>query len=566
MKANITDVPVLISGGGPVGMTLALELARYGIRTLLVEKNPETTRHPKMDITNGRSMELFRRLGIVNNLRAAGVSAENPFDVSWITSLVGHELHRFRYETPNEFGQRIRKDNNGQQPVEPPLRVSQVVIEPVLKAAIDANPLIDVRFGTRFSRIVSQDENGVTSEVVSPSGETLVIRSAYLAGCDGGGSKVRAELGINLDGQFEFARAFMVHFRSEDRALLQRWGKTWHYQNAFGSLIAQNDVDIWTLQAWILPGMDESQMTPEGVLESWVGRKFDYEILQANPWGAHFVVAQQYVSGRVAIAGDAAHQYVPTGGYGMNSGIADAAGLGWVLAAMINGWGGPHLLEAYDQERRPVAWNCLNASKRHMGVRIAIGDVYMDSGDLEDDSPDVEQRRIAAAQRIEKLGNAENESWGVELGYRYDHSPVIFSDDNATPVDPLIYEGATWPGARLPSVFLDDGSALHDHLGLYFTLIVMGEHDVSAFEKAAAEARIPLKILRPQGEAVKRVMDYPLILVRPDQHIAWRGDLTPLDCGQVLKTVAGFCTSQNTDKDKKIHADVSRLTASQEGQ
>lgn len=540
MKVEIiTDVPVLIAGGGPVGMTLALELARYGVRTLLVEKNPSTTRHPKMDITNGRSMELFRRLGIVNNLRAAGVSADNPFDVSWITSLTGHELHRFRYETPNEFGDRIRRDNDGRQPVEPPLRVSQVVIEPVLKAAIDANPLIDVHFGTRFSRIISQDEKGVTSEVISSSGEVVVIRSAYLAGCDGGGSKVRADIGIGLDGEFEFARAFMVHFRSDDRALLQRWGQTWHYQNAFGSLIAQNDTDIWTLQAWILPGMDESQMTAESVLEGWVGRSFDYEILQANPWGAHFVVAQKYVNGRVALAGDAAHQYVPTGGYGMNSGIADAAGLGWVLAALVNGWGGPHLLDAYERERRPVAWNCLSASKRHMGVRMAIGDVYLESGDLEGEAPDFEHRRAEAARRIEALGNAENESWGVELGYRYDGSPIIFSHEDAPVVDPLVYEGSTWPGGRLPSVFLDDGSALHDHLGLYFTLIVMNGEDVSAFVNAASERGVPLKVIRPDDPAARRVLDHGIILVRPDQHIVWRGSEVPVECAYILDVATG---------------------------
>src|SRR6185312_12954464 len=166
MVGDTSEFPVLIAGGGPVGMTLALELARYGVRSMLVEQNPDTTRHPKMDITNGRSMELFRRLGIVENLRAVGVPSENPFDVSWITSLVGHELHRFRYASPTEVGALIRERNDGSQAVEPPLRVSQVVIEPVLKAAIDANPLVAVRFGTRFSHMIQQTDDGVVSEIV----------------------------------------------------------------------------------------------------------------------------------------------------------------------------------------------------------------------------------------------------------------------------------------------------------------------------------------------------------------------------------------------------------------
>lgn len=537
------DVPVLIAGGGPVGMTLALELARHGVQTILVERNPRTTRHPKMDITNGRSMELFRRLGVVDDLRAVGVPADNPFDVSWVTRLVGHELHRFHYESSREFGERIRRVNDGSQPVEPPLRVSQVVIEPVLKAAIDANPLIDVRFGTAFSRIVERDEAGVTSELVTLAGERLTVRSAYLAGCDGGGSTVRSEVGIGVDGEFEFARAFMVHFRSEARELLQRWGKAWHYQNDFGSLIAQNDQDIWTLQAWILPGMDEAAMRPESVLENWVGQAFDYEILQANPWGAHFVVAERYVDGRVVLAGDAAHQYVPTGGYGMNSGIADAAGLGWVLAARVQGWGGEHLLAAYDVERRPVAWNCLAASKRHMGVRLAIGEVYDLVGDLDGDDSEAGQRRREAGRRIADLGNAENESWGVELGYRYDGSPVVFTDPEAAPVDPLTYRGSTVPGGRLPNVFLADGSALHDHLGLQFTLLCRGDISPQPFVDAAGAAGIPLKVLEPRDPACDAVIDHAFVLVRPDQHISWRGDAVPADPGHILRVTAGFATA-----------------------
>lgn len=535
------DIPVLIAGGGPVGMTLALELARYGVPSILVEQNPSTTRHPKMDITNGRSMELFRRLELVDRLRSVGVPQDNPFDISWVTSLVGHELHRFRYPTPNEKRALIRETNDGSQASEPPLRVSQVVIEPVLKAAVDENPLVDVRFGTRFNKITLCDAQGVSSEVVSAEGASEIVRSMYVAGCDGGGSQVRRELGLKLDGEFNFARAFMVHFRSQDRELLQRWGTTWHYQTATGSLIAQNDMDIWTLQAWILPGMDETKMTPSGVLEGWVGKAFDYEILEANPWGAHFVVAQSYADGRIALAGDAAHQYVPTGGYGMNSGIGDAAGLGWALAALVQGWGGPELLTAYDLERRPVAWNCLHASKRHMSVRLAIANVYAESGDLETAAPDVRQRRERAAKKIAALGNAENESWGVELGYRYDGSPVIRSEAESPPVDPIVYKGSTLPGGRLPHVFLEDGSPLHDNLGLYFTLIVTENRpsDVALFEQAARDLNIPLKVYSTRSEAVKNVIDRALVLVRPDQHIAWRGSQAPRDGGDLMAQVAG---------------------------
>jgi 2-polyprenyl-6-methoxyphenol hydroxylase-like FAD-dependent oxidoreductase len=535
------ETPVLIAGGGPVGMTLALELARYGIRSLVVERNPTTTRHPKMDITNGRSMELFRRLGLVDELRSVGVPSENVFDVAWITSLSGYELHRFRYPSANEFRDKIRSRNDGSQASEPPLRVSQVVIEPVLKAKIEANPLIELRFGTEFQSIVSQDSSCVISEIADvASGRSLRVRSSCLAGCDGGGSKVRRDLGIKTDGDYDAARAYMVHFYSEDRPLLQRWGIAWHYQTATGSLIAQNDADTWTLQAWILPGMDETAMTPESVLEGWVGRKFNYEILQANPWGAHLVVAQHYVVGRIALAGDAAHQYIPTGGYGMNSGICDAAALGWALAASLQGWGGPELLRAYGLERRSTALTCLAASRRHMEVRRQIGAVYAEGGDLEEVSASAAARRENAARRIEQLGNAENESWGVELGYRYDDSPVIWTEANAPAVDSLKYAGSTWPGARLPNVFLEDGQPLHDLLGLGFSLLVLSDIDTTAFEQAASERKIPLVVRRLAEPQVRSVLDHRLLLVRPDQHIAWRGSAVPKDCGAVLARVSGW--------------------------
>jgi 2-polyprenyl-6-methoxyphenol hydroxylase-like FAD-dependent oxidoreductase len=192
----VTKTQVVIAGGGPVGMTLAYVLAHYGVRSILLERNETTTRHPKMDITNSRSMELFRRVGLADKLRAVAVAESQPFDVSWITTLTGEELHRFVYPSVAEFRERMLARNDGTMPSEPPMRVSQVIIEPVLKAAIDAHPLIDVRFGTAFEAF-EQDERGVS--VTISSGET--IRTDYLIGCDGGNSRVRELLGIGLSGQ-----------------------------------------------------------------------------------------------------------------------------------------------------------------------------------------------------------------------------------------------------------------------------------------------------------------------------------------------------------------------------
>ena len=431
------NIPVLIAGGGPVGMTLARTLSSFGVRCLLVERNPTTTRHPKMDITNGRSMELFRRLGVADKLRAVAVPEENNFDISWITSLAreqgGRELHRFRYPSVVEKRAEIRARNDGTQPREPAMRVSQVMIEPVLRDAILNDPLVDARWGVAFEDF-QQDETGVTVTLrTMETGATETVRCDFLAGCDGGSSLVREKLGIGCEGRAAVAHRYMIHFRSDARDLLQAFGVAWHYQTDKGTLIAQDDRDTWTLQTRPPAGVDPEAIDPDPILDAWVGRSFPREILVANPWFTHLLLAERYQAGRVFLAGDAAHQYIPTGGYGMNTGIGDAVDLGWKLAAAVKGFAGPGLLASYERERRPVGYRNRLASERHTGVRLKIAELYQTERD-----PD------ALARGIAQLGNAENESWGIEFGYRYD----------GVLGDPVVYEPTTAPGARLPSTFL----------------------------------------------------------------------------------------------------------------
>ena len=348
------QVPVLIAGGGPVGMTLARTLATLGVRCLLVERNASTTRHPKMDITNGRSMELFARLGLAGKLRAVAVPEENNFDVAWITSLTGRELHRFRYPSVVEKRAEIRRRNDGTQPREPAMRVSQVMIEPVLQASIVDHPLVEARWGVAFEDFV-QDESGVTCTLRNAeTGATEEVRCAYLAGCDGGSSIMREALGIGLEGKSRVTQRYMIHFKSDSRGLMQAFGVAWHYQTPLGTLIAQDDKDTWTLQTRPPAGVDPAAVDPGPLLNKWVGRAFTRNILVANPWTPHLLLADRYQSGRVFLAGDAAHQYIPTGGYGMNTGIGDAVDLGWKLAAAVKGFAGAKLLASYEKERRPV--------------------------------------------------------------------------------------------------------------------------------------------------------------------------------------------------------------------
>ena len=529
--------PVLIAGGGPVGMTLAVDLAQKGIRSIIIERNGTTTRHPKMDITNSRSMELFRKAGLVDALRAAAVDENNPFDVSWITSLNGHELHRFRYPSVVEHRAKIRAVNDGTQPREPAMRVSQVEIEPVLKRAIDAHDNVDVRFGAEF-RELRQDAEGVTATVRDmATNADHEIRCSYLIGCDGGGSRARDGAGIKLSGEARIMPRFMTHFRSNARDLLQRWGVTWHYQSATGTLIAQNDRDVWTLQSRFPSGQIDDQVDPHALLKAWAGCDFEHEILVANQWFPHLLVADEYRHERVLIAGDAAHQYIPTGGYGMNTGIGDAFDLGWKLAAVLHGFGGPKLLDSYETERRPIGLRNRIASKTHTDVRIQIGALYQAPLDTD------EAARRSAAQRISEIGNIENESWAIEYGYVYADSPIVAEESSAEVSSSFTdYRPTTTPGARLPSLFLQDGRAVFDLLGPWFTLLAFPGSDPSILQAAAQRQKVPLHVLLIDDANAAAVYGARLILVRPDHHVAWRGNVAgdPRAADSIVRRALGW--------------------------
>jgi 2-polyprenyl-6-methoxyphenol hydroxylase-like FAD-dependent oxidoreductase len=540
----VNHAPVLIAGGGPVGMTLALELASHGVRSILVERNAATTRHPKMDLTNGRSMELYRRLRLSDRLRRAGVPEDHVFDIVWATSGpgTGRELCRFRYPSPRDKREIARLDNDGSYTCEPPMRVSQIVIEPVLKAVIDEHPLVDARFGWAFE---SFEESADGVAVVIRNTETGAeerLHGDYLAGCDGGGSRVRAQLGIDLEGAFNVGGAFTIHFRSDRRDLLQPDGPWWHWQTPRGSLVAQDDRDTWTLHTFLPEGVDAGSLDPVAILREWAGRDFEFEILVANPWSPHLVIASRFSAGRVYLAGDSIHQVIPTGGYGMNTGVGDAVDLGWKLAATINGWAGPRLLESYEAERRPIVEQNRAASERHMRVRIQIAELF--AARLGQPEPDYD----AIGAEIARLGNAENEYWGIEHGYRYESSPVICHDGTKPPpFDPLVVTPTTWPGARLPHVYLTDGSALYDHLGPDFTLLALAGTDCGGLAEAAEQAGIPLKIVSLPFEPCLDLLERKLLLVRPDHHVAWRGNEAPRNFQAMLGRVTGHESARGID-------------------
>lgn len=563
------DVPVLIAGGGPVGLLLALELEYRGIEALLVERNLTTTRHPKMDITNGRSMEHFRRLGIADELRDVAVPVGHPMRVIWCTQPNGFELARFEYPSVQRMRELIRSTSDGSLPLEPGMRISQILIEPLLKRRLEEGcPRIDVRYGVTLESF-EQDADGVTATLrETASGREQSVRAQYLAGCDGAASRTRDGLGVGLE-HFRISeevpkwvprhrllrgalrdllhgvkpptgQLYLVHFESSDRGFFERFGTAWHIQVPGGAtIISQNDRDTWTLHAPVRAGQDPDRTDPKEFLFEHLGRSIDCRVLVANAWRPRLAAAPSYGHGRVWLAGDSAHQVIPSGGYGMNTGVCDAAALGWALAARIRGWGGEGLLTAYDAERRPVGYRNMLASARHVAIRVDIGASM--SRRVHRQGSSGHKARSRLGDHILELGNLENEALGLELGYRYDDSPIVCHEPGApAPTeDWATYMPCTWPGLRIPSVFLEDGTALFDLLGPWFTLLRFADVDATPVVEAANNVGMPLEVLDIRDEAIARIYERKLVLVRPDQHVAWRGDSAPVDAPRIIDRVRG---------------------------
>lgn len=532
------ETPVLVVGAGPVGLMTALELQTRGIKTLVVERNPSTTRHPKMDVTNGRSMEHFRRLGVAEQIRDVAVPRENCIDVSWVTRLAEWEVARFRYPNVNIQHEAMRARNDGSQPLEPYMRLSQVVLEPVMTALLNESEHVEILFGHKFERFEEYDDF-VIAHVVTSDGEKKQICCQLLAGCDGGQSRVRAGLDIGWDGQFNIVPFYMVHYRTPERTKMQPFGVAWHYQSVVGgTLIAQDDDEIFTLHTILPEGANPDSVDPKQLLFQSLGVEFECEILQANPWAPHLVVANGYGRGRVWLAGDAVHQYIPTGGYGMNTGICDAVDLAWKFAATLQGWGGEKLLSSIEAERRPIGQANCHAAGENMTVRFKIAEAY--DPIVHEDSEAGAQARKAWGETIIALGNAENESLGIELDYRYRASPIICHEGDEPAWDKLHYQVGTWPGKRAPHVFLASGAAMFDLFGPWFTLVRFDPSlDVSGLLDAAEQRGVPLKLLDIDDANARRIYERNLVLVRPDQHVCWRGGVAPNDPLALIDHIRG---------------------------
>ena len=520
------DAEVIVAGAGPVGLTLAIDLGRRGVRCTLIERNPTTAPYPKMDRSNARTMELYRRIGIVDRVRALGYPPENSMNVYLCSRLSDPPIAVLEYPSVAERRRQIAESEDGRWLLEPYQLVSQNKLEPLLKEVAEGTPNVTVRYGCELMDF-EQDADGVTVAVRTVDGRDETLRASYLVGCDGGSSRVRKKLGIKLDGRGRIRDLVQIIFKSDElyRRIRTGHGRHYNFVDAVGStIIAQGCRTEFTLHSSLPPDTD---FRP--IIEDLIGFPCPFEILQVVPWRHNLLIADHYRDRRVFLAGDAIHLVIPSGGLGMNTGVGDAFDLAWKLAGTVDGWAGPALLDSYELERRPVALfnrelcSDLVETTRRFGRLAAAG---------------VSRAQLAGLleQEVHHVDNL-----GVHFGQRYNASPVIWPEAGEPP--PWRWQAitaSTWPGGRAPSVRLRNGTQLFDLLGPGYTIVDQSGRGLGdEFALAADRRQVPLTHLVVDDDAVRACWERDLVLVRPDHCVAWRGDQPPAEVNEVIDRIAG---------------------------
>jgi 2-polyprenyl-6-methoxyphenol hydroxylase-like FAD-dependent oxidoreductase len=530
---------VLIVGAGPVGLTLALDLGRRGVNCLLIEQKAAPEFLPKMERCNARTMEIFRRMGVADRIRAAGLAADVPMDVFIVLAMNEPALLHLPYPSVDKARAQIAARNDGTMPREPYQLVSQYTLEPLLKREAERQRSVRVTWGCRFEAL-SQRADGVSAIARGSDGEAVAIDAKYVVGCDGGASLVRKQLGIKLEGEGDLLRLHQALYYCPDlydRLPIGRGpghGRHYHVADAHSTfLIMQDSTKHWTLHA-VVNSPDE--MGPQ--FERTVGVPMRYDLLYVGEWKQNLLLADRYRLGRVFLAGDSAHLVIPTGGLGMNTGVGDAVDLSWKLAAVLQGWGGAALLDSYEIERRQVGDQNVAASRYASIGRRRWRAQYRPA--IRDATPEGQAAREALAQVADVEQRKTNEMIGAELGYRYVGSPVI-ADEPGGPAHLLReYVPTTWPGARLPHVWLSDGVSIHDRIGDGYTLLELaGGAGAAGLPEAFSEFGAPCTTLHVASDAARQVYGCDLLLVRPDLHVVWRGNRRPDNPRELARLVTG---------------------------
>ena len=548
--------PVIVIGGGSVGLSLAAELGWRGIECLVIEERPGLNDHPRANAVANRTMEYYRRWGIDQPITDAGIPPDLPAEYLWVTSLHGREIHRVSLPPFDQL--LLTRQTGGYAEAEhnwsPYLKTitgQNEVEQVILDYIADLKP-VDLRFQWRLLDFVDSSFNDGGSQADGPpvtcriehipTGRIETVQTEYLAGCDGGRSTVRRQLGISYEGTSNLASFVSVYFHAPEMINLHPFG----HGNIFfplhrdhrGFLLTWDDDKTYTYHLILDDGQDWTEVDPVAAVTGVVGAEFDVEVHSVQPWDAHALVATRYSEGRCFLVGDAAHLFSPTGGFGMNTGVSDAIDLAWKLQASLEGWGGDQLLSSYDVERRPVGHRNTQEAADCFDHLFRV----MQDGDLLDgEGPTSDQLRADLKADIKEQEKLIASS-GTLLGYRYEDSPIVVPDGTPEPPDDARkYVPVARPGHRAPHVWLDDGAALFDRLGPDFTLLVIGDKPANVDELVAAaiDAGVPLKVLHLTDAIVSEVYEAALVLIRPDLMVAWRSDRPPTNPTELIDTIRG---------------------------
>ncbi len=526
-------IPVLIAGGGPVGLALAIELGRAGIACTLVERRDGSIGVPKMSGLSIRSMEFNRRWGIAETVKRSGWPPTHPQDLVYCTSMVGYELAR--HEVPAYVKQRL-----GYTP-EPRVACAQIFYDPILLATARALPSVTIRHMTSLDSF-TQDGDGVVATITDrKTGKSETVAARYLVGCDGADGAVVTALGFGYEGLGIVAHSVNVYFRS--RQLMEIHDKGWarffrftDEGGTWGEIIGIDGKELWRLSVLKAdPAFDG-----HAYMRRLAGTEIDYEILSVMDWERRERVAEHYRDRRVFIAGDAAHQNSPTGGLGLHTGLADAVDLGWKLVATLQGWGGAHLLDSYEAERKPVALNNVHASTDEF---VLLADLP-GGPEIAAATPQgaALRRRWAEAYRASSGATSPIFTENLRLGYCYDPSPICVPDGSPPiPLETVDFVPSARPGTRAPHAWIGDNRSTLDLFGEGFVLLRLGVEPQggAALIEAAAKRNLPLRVVDLADRAVAKLYERRLVLVRPDGHVAWRGDAEPGDALALIDTVRG---------------------------
>ena len=547
------DTPVLIVGGGPVGMTMALCLAKRGIASYLVElRVADALPDVKCNHISARSMELFRSLGISQDLRAAGLPDDYPHDVSYRTSTLGEEIARIHIPgRTTRLTDHSGPDGNWPTP-EPPHRINQRFIEPILRQHVQKEALITCLYRHQVLGF-TQDENKVSAQVQNlelPGTSAFTLHATYMVGCDGGRSMVRKGIDAKLVGDEVVQRVQSTCIRAPQLISKMKVPPAWAMftvnPRRSGNIYAIDGKEVWLIHNYLR----DQEADFESVDRDWAIRAilgvdddFEYEVMSKEDWFGRRLVSDKLQQGRVFVAGDAAHLWVPYAGYGMNAGLADASNLAWHLAAQLELWASPLALSAYQKERHPIteqvsrfAMNHAHAmSKRRREI----------PANLEDNTTEGEMARTTFGKDLYELNVQQYCCAGLNFGYFYDQSPIMLYDDETAPDYSMgSFTPSTVTGCRAPHFWLAEGRSLYDELGKAYTLLCLKPVEPSALAwltNAAAQARMPLKIMDLSGlDNVPPAYKHPYVMVRSDAHTVWRGhEITQTLADELVAVLSG---------------------------